>query len=112
MKRHVWTWGLIGAVLMTTCGFFGMAVVPQAGLGCLASLVVPLFVGYFAARGSVVDQAQTTVAQGAIQGGLVAGLAAVLGGTANVLMGCYGVPDQLTTGGLSGLAAVILFSSV
>ena len=112
MQRHLWTWGLIGAGLMAAGGLFGMAVVPQAGLGCLASLVIPLFIGYLAARGSIADQVQTSVAQGAIHGGFAAGLAAVLGGTANVLMGCFGDPGQLTTGGLGGLAAVIFFSSV
>jgi hypothetical protein len=112
MQRHLWTWGIIGGVMTTAFGLFGMNVVPQAGLGCLASLLIPLFIGYMAARASLAAQAQTSVAQGAIHGGIAAGLAAVLGGTTNVLMGCMGDPGQFTAGGLGALLALILSGSV
>jgi hypothetical protein len=112
MQRHLWIWGIIGAVLMVACGLFGMNVVPQAGLGCLASLLIPPLIGYMAARASIAAQAQTSAARGAIYGGLAASLAAVLGGTANVLMGCMGDLGQLTIGGPGALFALILSGSV
>jgi hypothetical protein len=112
MQRHLWTWGIIGAALMTAFGLFGMNVVPQAGLGCLASLLIPPVIGYMAARANIAGQAQTAVTRGALYGGLAAGLAAVLGGTANVLMGCMGDLGQFATGGPGALLAVILSSSV
>jgi hypothetical protein len=108
MQRHLWTWGIVGAVMTAAFGLFGMNVVPQASLGCLASLLIPLLIGYMAARASIAAHTQTSVAQGAINGGIAAGLAAVLGGTANVLMGCMGDPGQFTTGGLSALLALSL----
>ncbi len=112
MQRHLVTWGIIGAVLMTAFGLFGMNVVPQAGLGCLASLLIPPVIGYMAARANIAGQAQTAVTRGTFYGGLAAGLAAVLGGTANVLMGCMGDLGQFATGGPGALLAVILSSSV
>ena len=112
MQRQLWTWGIIGATLMTAFGLFGMNVVPQAGLGCLASLLIPPLIGYMVARAGVATRAQTSVARGAINGGLAASLAAVLGGTANVLMGCMGDLGQFTTGGPGALLALILFGSI
>lgn len=56
-------WGIIGAGLLAASGLIGRAAMLQA---CLASLAIPIVIGYLAARASAAAQAQTSVARGAI----------------------------------------------
>ena len=94
MKLHYWIWGIIGAGLAVALGLIGMNVAPQANLGCLASLLIPLVVGFMAARAS-----ETAGAHGAVDGGLAAGIAAMVGGGVNLLTGCATLPGQLAATG-------------
>ena len=106
MKLHYWIWGIIGAGLAVALGLIGMNVAPQANLGCLASLLIPLVVGFMAARASKRVSRSISMAQGALDGGIAAAIAAVVGGAINLLTGCASIPTQFMlqdTGNLVGL---------
>ena len=94
MKLHIWIWGLIGAGVAVVLGLAGMNIAPQANLGCLASLLIPLVVGFMAAHASAASGAH-----GAVDGGLAAGIAAMVGGGINLLTGCAMLPGQLAATG-------------
>ncbi len=108
MKLHLWIWGVIGAGAAVTLGLVGMNIAPQANLGCLASLLIPLAVGCMAARASAATNRTTSVAQGATDGGIAAAIAAVVGGTISLLTGCASIPTQLVVQGTGNLLGLLL----
>ena len=108
MKLHLWIWGVIGAGVAVALGLAGMNVAPQANLGCLASLLIPLAVGFMAARTSTVINRTTAVVQGAIDGGIAAAIAAVASGAINLLTGCASIPAQFMVQGTGNLIGLLL----
>jgi hypothetical protein len=108
MKQHLLQWGLIGAVVLFVVSLI-FNVDPQGGvsLGCLVSLLVPLVIGYLASGAGVTRGTVTTMGQGAVEGGIAAGIAALVGGTANVLIGYFRAQSELTAAGLGDFGGVV-----
>ena len=108
MKLYLWIWGMVGAAVAVALGLVGMNVAPQANLGCLASLLIPLAVGFMAARASTAANRTTSIAQGATDSGIAAAMAAVVGGAANLLTGCASIPAQFMAQGAGNLLGLLL----
>jgi hypothetical protein len=108
MKQHLLKWGGIGAAVLVAVSLL-FNVDPEGGfsLGCLVSLIVPLVVGYLASREGVANGTVASMGHGAVEGGIAAGLAALIGGTLNVLIGYFRAQSELSAAGLSGFESTL-----